>query len=115
MTDTRSILRLACQILEQADARATAASDMAELNALVTAAKAGDDVEAELTTFAVRRGISARPARRAIPGLLNVGAGHTVADLYVCPAGMCSRTWLNVPGKGNPPYCPVNEAPMRPE
>lgn len=88
---------------------------MAELNALVTAAKAGDDVEAKLTTLAAHLGISARPARRAIPDLFNVGTGHTVADLYVCPAAMCSRTWLNVPGKGNPPYCPVNEAPMRPE
>jgi|SRR5215469_5714977 len=115
MTDTRSILRLACQILEQASERKIASADMTGLNELVTAAKAGDDVEAELTKLAARLGIATRAGRRAIPDLFNVTPGHTATDLYVCPAAICARTWLNVPGKGRPPYCPVNGAAMRPE
>jgi hypothetical protein len=115
MTDIKSTLRRVCQMLEQAGDHAAPPTDMAALTALATAAKAGEDIDAELAALAARLGISDRPARRAIPDLYNVGAGHMVADLYVCPAGICSRTWLNVPGKGHPPYCPLNGSAMRQE
>lgn len=114
MADLRSELRLFCQQLEDLRAHAVSSADIAEVEALAAAAKMGDDIGGRRAVLAARLGV--RPRRtRSIVNLIGLGDGHATPDLYVCPGGLCSRTWLNVPGKSAPPYCAVTAAPLRPE
>jgi hypothetical protein len=114
VADIRSGLRLFCQQLEDLRARAGSPADNAEIEALAAAAREGQDIEERRAILAARLGIKYRRTRD-IAGLLGLGDGHTVPELYVCPGGLCSRTWLNVPGKGGPPLCALTAAPLRPE
>lgn len=73
----------------------------------MAAAKSGADVGEERAALAARLGVPEPRPTRAVTGVLGLEGGHTVADLYVCPADLCPRTWLNVPGKGDPPLCAI--------
>ncbi|MEU0030759.1 hypothetical protein [Streptomyces sp. NPDC006335] len=88
------------------------ASDRAALDALVASAASGADVDAGLTTLIESVGLPEPRRRRVITGVFGIDGGHTDADLYVCPAGLCSRTWLNVPGKDGPPRCAIAGTPL---
>lgn len=114
VANIRSGLRVFCQQLEELRARAGSPADSAEIDALAAAAREGQDIEERRAILAARLGIKDRRTRD-IAGLLGLGDGHTVPELYVCPGGLCSRTWLNVPGKGSPPFCALAAAPLRPE
>ncbi|MFI6318859.1 hypothetical protein ACIBG8_15125 [Nonomuraea sp. NPDC050556] len=83
---------------------------MAALEALVAAAREGADVEADRAALADRLRVAEPPRSRTIAGVFGLDGGHSDPDLYVCPAGLCSRTWLNVPGKGDPPLCAITDA-----
>ncbi|MFI6737051.1 hypothetical protein ACIBI9_29345 [Nonomuraea sp. NPDC050451] len=105
MSEPRSSIRRLCQQFAQLHAKAISAPDMATLEALATAARNGADVEADRAALAARLGVSEPPRNRTIAGVFGLSGGYSASDLYVCPADLCSRTWLNVPGKGPPPLC----------
>ncbi|MFF3444620.1 hypothetical protein [Streptosporangium sp. NPDC002721] len=110
MPERRSSVRRLCQQFARLRASAVAAPDVAALEALVTAARDGADIEEGRAALAERLGVSDPPRGRTITGVFGLDGGHTEPDLYVCPAGLCSRTWLNVPGKGAPPRCAITDA-----
>ncbi|MFD9409815.1 hypothetical protein ACFWBN_22760 [Streptomyces sp. NPDC059989] len=112
MADIEASIRLLCQQLDELRAKAAEPADLAEIEALTAAALAGTDLGERRQALARRLGLSRR-RRRVYTEVLGAGAGHSVPDVFVCPAGRCPRTWLNVPGKGDPPVCALDGVPMR--
>lgn len=120
MADIEASIRLLCQQLDELRDKAVEPADRAELDALTAAALAGTDVGERRAALARRLGVHGR-RRRVYTEALGIGAGagagagagHSIPDVFVCPGGRCPRTWLNVPGKGDPPVCALDGVPMR--
>ncbi|GAA0452245.1 hypothetical protein GCM10010361_15430 [Streptomyces olivaceiscleroticus] len=111
------MIRALCQQLDELQSKVVSEEDRAELEAIIAAALAGEnaavgagDIESRRSALAAHLGLRTR--RRRSVGLTGLGPGHTTPDIYICPSNKCSRTWLNVPGKGDPPLCGLTNQPL---
>lgn len=79
--------------------------DPAVVDQLVSRAREGEDVGAELTELFRRLGVpEPDPLVRSglSGGLPGIGAGHYVPEFFVCPADRCVRTEPRRPGVATP-------------
>jgi hypothetical protein len=87
------------------------------VNGLVDDARAGEDIGARLTDLLRRLGgpEDSQPFRK-VPGVILPGlpAGHTAAEVYICPSGLCLRSWLRRPGEPIP-MCEIERFRLRRE
>lgn len=110
MPDARDHVAWLCQSLGFLRGVASAG----EVDALVTKARAGEDVGAELTDLLRRCGLpDPAPQLRGTlaTGLPGSGPGHFLPDGYVCPTGRCTGWRRRRPG-GPRPFCEIEQVDM---
>jgi hypothetical protein len=85
------------------------------LTAIEEAIRRGEDVEESLYALYRLLGVSEPGSvRSSLPGLRGAGPGRATVDLYMCPAGRCSRFHVSGPGL-EPPWCTLYNALLIPQ
>ena len=83
----------------------------AALEAIVIAARHGDDVEPALREVLRQLDLPSTETRDVSTTLPGLATGRPLGDVYGCPVGRCPRAWVRAPGTAIP-ACALHEKPL---
>jgi len=100
-----------CENLHDLRRAARQHGQSAALEAIVIAARDGDDVEPALREVLRQLGLPGTGTRDVSTALPGLGTGRPLGDVYGCPADRCPRAWVRAPGTAIP-VCALYERPL---